>query len=99
MMYALIGKEMGIPEEILVKAGDPAHNPFATGAPDNDQTRQSYLAGFMLFYGVSLESTMKTVGRKMQNLNNWSRFEWPSWETTSEPLTRAMAPQLDALIQ
>jgi hypothetical protein len=99
MMYALIGREMGIPEDILVNAADPTLNPFATGFPDNEQTKQSYLAGFILFYGVSLESTMRTVGRKMQNLNSWSRYEWPSWETTDEPLIRGMAAELDALIR
>jgi hypothetical protein len=98
MLYALIGMEMTIPEIIVMYAPDPAINRFATGSPDNEQTRESYRVGFDLFKGVGLAESLKKRGRKMQSLNSWSRFEWPSWEITNEPLVRSQAAALDALI-
>lgn len=98
-MYALIGKEMTIPEIVLMNAADPAKNPFATGAPDSEETRESYRAGFDLSGGTSLEIVMKNRGRKMQPPNSWARREWPSWEIATQNLVRGQATKLQELIQ
>jgi len=99
MMYALIGREMGIPAVFLSAGGDPRTNPLVTGAPDTPATKESYRAGFDLHDGVTLQNVMRNRGRKMQEPNNWSRREWPSWETTNEGLTRGQAALLRQLIE
>jgi hypothetical protein len=99
MMYALIGREMGIQSVTLTAAADPSRNPFATGAPDSEATVESYRSGYDLHDGVPLDTVMRNRGRKMQEPGSWSRREWPSWETTAEVLTRAQADLLQQMIQ
>jgi hypothetical protein len=99
MMYALIGREMGIPAVALTGFADPTWNPLATGAPDSPAAIESYHAGYDLHNGVSLEDVMINRGKKMQEPGSWSCKEWPSWETAEQPLTRAQATLLDELIE
>jgi hypothetical protein len=98
MMYALIGREMGIPGIVLENAGDPKKNPFATGNPDTPATRESYRAGFDLSDGVTLRDVMRNRGRAMQEPNGWARREWPSWEVSADRLQRVQAAALQQLI-
>lgn len=90
---------MGIPEAILLRAGDPAKNPFAVGAADSLATKESYRAGFDLYNGVTLQNVMRNRGRKMQEPHSWSSREWPSWEPTTKGLTRLGADLLKKLIE
>lgn len=104
MMYALIGRCMGLEEAILSNAGDPG-NWFgkyvagATGTPDSPAAKESYQAGFDLFDGTSLEDVMISRGEKMQEPNSWAQKEWPSEETSTGKLKRTNEQLLQEIIQ
>jgi hypothetical protein len=97
MMYALIGREMSIPETVLFYAADPKYK-VATGSPDTPQSQESYRAGFDLHSGLSLGVVMRTRGRKMQEPGSWARREWPSWEAAPTGLIRVKQSLLQQLI-
>lgn len=96
MLYALIGKEMGL-SELELYIGP--NTPWAVGAPDSAATRESYRAGFDLYDGDSLEDVMRIRGYDMQEPGSWSQKEWPSYETSQGGLNRAGATLLEGLIQ
>jgi hypothetical protein len=96
MMYALIGTQMGMGVGFLAVAAD---SPLATGAADDEYARESYFAGSDLSAGADLTEVMQRRGRFMQKPGTWAHKEWPSWETTSQKLTRAQAQLLQELIQ
>ena len=97
MLYALIGREMGLSElELYIGPNIPG---VAIGAPDTAATRESYRAGFDLYDGDSLADVMRNRGYDMQEPGFWSQKEWPSYETSQGGLTRAGATLLEGLIQ
>jgi hypothetical protein len=99
MLYALIGREMGL-TEFLVKRGPniALRMGYGTGSKDGPTTFESYEAGFDLFDGVSLEDVMNDRGRKMMLSDSWDEREWPSHETSSEALDRKAAADLNNLL-
>jgi len=97
MMYALIGREMGLSEFELMKAPNLPIIQF--GTPDKEEQFESYRAGFDLFNGESLEEVMKKRGHKMQAPGSWSQKEWPSYEISYEGLERKAEKQLKELIR
>ncbi len=97
MMYALIGREMGITEIILYNIGDPSWG-FANGSADTPRTKESYNVGFDLFNGNSLQSVMQTRGRSMQEPNGYAIKEWPSSEKVNVTFIRRAESKLNALI-
>lgn len=98
-MYALIGREMTIGKLVLMFGGDTRYNPFATGSPDDDYTRNAYLIGFYLYEGDSLADLMRQGGRLTQRPGGWERKEWPSWETSDASLVRAQRIKLQQMIE
>lgn len=108
MMYALIGREMGISETVLrngPNTKDKLNQLFGlsnhTGTPDGPAALESYKAGFDLHDGVSLQDVMQNRGIAMQEPDGRSAKEWPSHETTTEGLKRKPEGEskLEALIQ
>lgn len=103
MMYALIGREMGLPERMLINAGHMINlittTPSGTPSLDSPETVESYRAGFDLFNGVNLENVMKARGLKMHQPDGWDQWEWPSHETSEEHLQRMADQKLQDLIQ
>ena len=99
MMYAEIGREMGILEAVLLRGGDPDYNPIAFGHPDTDAAREAYRAGFDLSDGASLETAIHDHGYGMQEPDSGTQKEWPSDETSSGSLNRVGQPQLEDLLQ
>lgn len=103
MMYALIGREMGLPELTLINGGHAANiiSSSLRGNPQLDapEAVESYRAGFDLFNGISLENVMKARGLKMQQPNGWDQWEWPSHETSEQGLQRIAGQALQGLIQ
>lgn len=98
MLYALIGREMGLPERVLISAGHII-NMKSSGGLDSAEAVESYRAGFDLFNGVTLENVMKTRGLKMHEPNGWDQLEWPSHETSEAELERMADEKLQQLIQ
>lgn len=98
MMYALIGREMGLPEQMLINAGHLI-NIISSGGLEGAETVESYRAGFDLFNGISLENIMKARGLKMQQPDGWDQWEWPSHEASEGELRRVANQELQELIQ
>lgn len=93
-MLALTCRVMGITEDENLIGIKFAGN----GAKDTAEAKESYEAGFDLFNGVPLPTTMAKRGRKMQPPNGWSRKEWPSWETTDKGLKCVREAELEKLL-
>ena len=98
MMYALIGKEMGLPERTLINAWHLI-NIVSSGGLDSAETVESYRAGFDLFNGTTLENVMQARGLKMHQPDGWDQWEWPSHETSKKKLQRMGDQELQGLIQ
>ena len=100
MLYALIGREMGL-EEVFVKRGPNALDSIVSGAAgsrDDEHTFESYEAGFDLFDGVSLADVMENRGIEMQVPDRWAARDWPSHETSDGALFRKAHSKLFELI-
>jgi hypothetical protein len=95
MMYALIGREMGLYEWELRTGPNIARG----GAPDGPEALEAYQAGFDIYNGVTVEDVMRSHGYKMQRNGTWTEREWPSDEATTDSLVRKAQQQLDDLIR
>lgn len=94
MMYALIGREMGLLETVLSNAPDL----IGAGTPDSASALESYEAGYDLYDGISLQNIMQERGIQMQETDSWADWEWPSSEFSQDGLVRNAANQLDNLL-
>jgi hypothetical protein len=106
MMYALIGREIGLPEIVIRNGPDTQDevnqllgNPNNTGTPDSPAAFESYEAGFDLFDGISLQQVITTRGKNMQEPGSRAQKEWPSSETTTQGLKREAEAILTEMIQ
>ena len=84
ILYAYIGKKMGILEATLLFG--PNIHPAVVGVlntPDTDVQLNAYYAGFALT-SESIDSAMDQYGRLMIPTDGWAYREWPSYEITSD---------------
>jgi hypothetical protein len=95
MMYALIGREMGLLETELKYSPDL----LGYGSKDDQYVYAAYSGGFDLYNGQTLEAVMQARGHSMQVPGSWTQREWPSDETSQGGLTRKAAQQLETMIQ
>lgn len=105
MMYALVGREIGLTEIVLRNGPDIKDqinkligDANDIGTPDGPAALESYEAGFDLHDGITLQQVMVSRGLKMQELLSRTSKEWPSSETTTNRLTRKASEELNALI-
>ena len=97
-------KRMGLSEVVLSNAGDPG-NWFgkyvagATGTADSAAAKESYEAGFDLFYGTTLKDVMINRAEKMQEPDSWAKKEWPSEEKSAGKFKRTNEQLLQEIIQ
>jgi|GEM_PF-3546540 len=98
MLYALIGREMGISEQSILAGGNLV-NYYKSKTWDTAEAKEAYRAGFDIYNGTGLQKTMQTRALKMHQPGAWDEREWPSHETTSGTLRRKADLMLKSLIQ
>jgi hypothetical protein len=89
ILYAYVGRQMGIGESILILG--PNIHPDLTAnqinTPDGPVQVSAYNAGFELFNGTSVSDVMDSRGRSILNVgvDHLPAYkEWPSYEITSD---------------
>jgi hypothetical protein len=98
MMYALIGREMGILSRTLINSGHIV-NYVTSQTHDSAAAVTSYRAGFDLHKGIGLANVMGERGLNMQEPDSWAQREWPSHEHTDSALVRQRADALNRLLK
>ncbi len=87
MMYAVIGRSMGL-SETLIQAGPFLVQQLDTifggvGTTDGSTTLEAYNAGFELYNGSALSSVIHSHGYSMMEPEGGAVYEWPSTDTTT----------------